>query len=183
MQIRAGYEIAYECPQPTPMVLLLTSTRPICRTSPRRIKSRSIPPSRRATTGTPTATCARAWSPRRGVSPSRRTSSSNDTGAPDIVEPDAEQIAIQELPDDVLVYLLGSRYCDTDHLATQAWSLFGNGPTGWGRVQAICDYVNEQAELRLPACLRNAHGLGRLPRAARRVPRFCAPCRLLCAAA
>jgi transglutaminase-like putative cysteine protease len=66
----------------------------------------------------------------------------NDSGAPDIVEPDAGQLPVQELPDDVLVYLLGSRYCDTDHLSDLAWSRFGQGPGGWPRVQAICDYVN-----------------------------------------
>ena len=65
----------------------------------------------------------------------------NDSGLPDIVEPEAEQLPIEELPDDVMVFLLGSRYCDTDHLSTLAWSLFGSGPTGWARVQAICDYV------------------------------------------
>jgi transglutaminase-like putative cysteine protease len=67
-----------------------------------------------------------------------------DTGLPDIVEPDAEQLPVAELPDDALVYLLGSRYCDTDHLSDTAWSLFGGITGGWARVQAICDYVNER---------------------------------------
>ena len=53
------------------------------------------------------------------------------------MNPGAEQLPVQELPDDVLVYLLGSRYCDTDHLSNLAWSLFGRGPSGWARVQAI----------------------------------------------
>jgi transglutaminase-like putative cysteine protease len=68
----------------------------------------------------------------------------HDSGKPDVVASDAEQVPVQDLPDDVLIYLLGSRYCDTDHLASSAWSLFANGPTGWGRVQAICDYVHER---------------------------------------
>ena len=55
----------------------------------------------------------------------------NDRGTPDIVEPDAEQLPVEELPDDVLVYLLGSRYCETDQLSELAWSLFGTGPAGW----------------------------------------------------
>ena len=58
--------------------------------------------------------------------------------------PDAEQHPVAELPDDVLVFLLGSRYCDTDRLSDTAWSLFGNAPLGWGRVQAICDYVHNR---------------------------------------
>ena len=44
-----------------------------------------------------------------------------------------------EAQDSVLVYLLGSRYCDTDRLATQAWAQFGNIETGWPRVHAILD--------------------------------------------
>jgi transglutaminase-like putative cysteine protease len=40
------------------------------------------------------------------------------------------------------VYLLGSRYCDTDNLATIAWSLFGSSTPGWHRVQAVCDFVH-----------------------------------------
>jgi transglutaminase-like putative cysteine protease len=51
---------------------------------------------------------------------------------------------VQELPDETLVYLLGSRYCETDRLSETAWSLFANAPRGWGRVQAICDYVHER---------------------------------------
>jgi transglutaminase-like putative cysteine protease len=48
------------------------------------------------------------------------------------------------LPDDTLVYLLGSRYCDTDQLSEVAWSLFGGTRMGWARVQAICDYVHNR---------------------------------------
>ena len=51
-----------------------------------------------------------------------------DPGTPDAVVADAAQHAIQDLPDDVLVYLLGSRYCETDRLTQLAWSLFSNTP-------------------------------------------------------
>ena len=50
--------------------------------------------------------------------------------------------AVQDLPEETLVYLLGSRYCETDRLSDIAWQLFGAGPTGWARVQAICDFVH-----------------------------------------
>jgi transglutaminase-like putative cysteine protease len=66
----------------------------------------------------------------------------NDSGAPDPVVPGAEQIAVQDLPYDTLVFLLGSRYCETDHLSETAWHLFGQTPMGWARVQAICDFVH-----------------------------------------
>lgn len=65
-----------------------------------------------------------------------------DSGLPDIVAPDARQVPVGDLPDDVLVYLLGSRYCDTQKLSDLAWSLFGGIQGGWARVQAICDYAH-----------------------------------------
>ena len=81
------------------------------------------------------------------VAPTGRTRLSakgivNDTGEPDVVAIEALQHAVQDLPDAALVFLLGSRYCETDRLSEIAWSLFGKTPLGWGRVQAICDYVH-----------------------------------------
>lgn len=64
-----------------------------------------------------------------------------DTGLPDPVTQSARQHDVQDLPFDTLVYLLGSRYCDTDLLSEQAWQVFGNSEGGWTRVQAICDFV------------------------------------------
>ena len=54
-----------------------------------------------------------------------------------------QQHPVEDLPDEALVFLLGSRYCETDRLSEIAWSLFGTTPLGWGRVQAICDYVHQ----------------------------------------
>ena len=65
-----------------------------------------------------------------------------DSGEPDPVQPDAVQHRVEDLPSDVLVYLLGSRYCETDRLSDMAWDIWGHGPTGWARVQAICDWVH-----------------------------------------
>lgn len=66
-----------------------------------------------------------------------------DTGEPDPVDESLAEIPIPELPDDVLVYLLGSRYCETDQLSDMAWKRFGTLPPGWRRVQAIVDFVHE----------------------------------------
>jgi transglutaminase-like putative cysteine protease len=66
----------------------------------------------------------------------------HDSGHPDPVVPNAQQISVDQLPDDVLVYLLQSRYCDTEKLSNIAWSLFGNTAPGWTRVQAVCDFVH-----------------------------------------
>ncbi|MDT8263287.1 transglutaminase family protein, partial [Roseomonas sp. DSM 102946] len=65
-----------------------------------------------------------------------------DTGLPDTVVPDAAQCMIADLPDEAMTFLLGSRYCEVDLLASAAWNLFGNTPAGWGRVQAVCDFVH-----------------------------------------
>ena len=65
-----------------------------------------------------------------------------DSGYPEVAAPYAYQHSIEELPEDALVFLLGSRYCDTEKLSDLAWSLFGQTPLGWARVQAICDFVH-----------------------------------------
>jgi transglutaminase-like putative cysteine protease len=70
----------------------------------------------------------------------------NDTGLPDAVAWGAEQCPVQALPEDALIFLLGSRYCETDRLSETAWGLFAQGPAGWGRVQAICDFVHRHIE-------------------------------------
>jgi transglutaminase-like putative cysteine protease len=144
MKIRAGYEIAYDCPKPTPMVLMLSlhPSRLPDLTSPQRL---SFDPPITATEYRDgfDNICARIVAPA-----GRLTMSSDfvveDSGQPDVVATGAKQIPVQELPAELLVYLLGSRYCDTDHLSEMAWLLFGQAPEGWGRVQAICDHVHDR---------------------------------------
>jgi transglutaminase-like putative cysteine protease len=65
---------------------------------------------------------------------------------PDEVCPRARERAVGELPDEMLVYLLNSRYCEVDRLSKIAYELFGHLAPGWGRVQAICDWVHEKVE-------------------------------------
>lgn len=60
---------------------------------------------------------------------------------PDRVFEGAEEAPLDQLPNEALVYLLGSRYCETDKLSDIAWQTFGSTPRGWRRVQAICDFV------------------------------------------
>jgi transglutaminase-like putative cysteine protease len=66
----------------------------------------------------------------------------NDSGLPEPVDPSAWQHAVEDLPAETLVYLLGSRYCETDRIVEMAWDLFAGTPPGYARVQAICDYVH-----------------------------------------
>jgi transglutaminase-like putative cysteine protease len=67
----------------------------------------------------------------------------NDTGNPEVSAPWAVQTPVEALSDETLPFLLASRYCETERLSEIAWQLFANAPTGWGRVQAICDFVHK----------------------------------------
>jgi transglutaminase-like putative cysteine protease len=66
----------------------------------------------------------------------------NDSGHPDPSHPTAVQHPVDHLPEETLVFLLGSRYCETDRLMEVAWEKFANSGTGWGLVQNICDFVH-----------------------------------------
>lgn len=65
-----------------------------------------------------------------------------DSGLPDATFPEARQHEIEDLPPSTLTFLLPSRYCESDMLMHEAWSLFGGSQPGWARVQAICDFVH-----------------------------------------
>ncbi|MCA9877244.1 MAG: transglutaminase family protein [Thermomicrobiales bacterium] len=68
------------------------------------------------------------------------------SGAPDEVSLNAQATSVADLPDDLLVYTLSSRYCPTETMAQTAWRLFGHVPPGWGQVQAICDWIHTNIE-------------------------------------
>ncbi len=142
MLIRTGFDIVYETPAVTPMVIML-----------------SIHPSRTGDiVGAETLVtepevpvryyrdsfgnvCGRLIAPA-GEIRLRGEALVRDSGRPDPVLPEARQFAIEELPDACLLYLMPSRYCETEKLADIAWSLFKDTPPGWARVQAICDFVH-----------------------------------------
>ncbi len=143
MQIRVGYELIYDCPQPTPMILTLNihCTRVSDVVVPDHlITSPSIPI--RAYRDGFGNWCSRIVAPQ-GQLRLSTDAVVNDSGETDVIAPFAQQHLVQELPEETLVFLLGSRYCDTDRLSQTAWDLFGNSPLGWGRVQAICDFVHQ----------------------------------------
>lgn len=144
MKIQAGFDIAYDLPQPTSMILMLT-----------------VHPSR---AGDLVSTHEIAFSPHvrprsyldgfgnictRVLAPAGRFEMKadfivSDSGKPDRIARDAAQTDIDRLPDEVLQFLIPSRYCDTEALSDLAWSLFSKTRPGWQRVQAICDYVHDR---------------------------------------
>lgn len=143
MEIRIGCELTYRCPQPTPIILVLNVhfTRVSDLVRPDYLVVRPSVPitSYRDLFGN--------WCSRM-VAPAGRVQISTDavvrdTGLPDRTAPYARQLTVQALPEETLTFLLPSRYCETERLLEAAWALFAGAPTGWGRVQAICDFVHQ----------------------------------------
>ena len=73
----------------------------------------------------------------------RNTTLIQDSGNIDPANWYARELPVQELPHDVLRYLLNSRYCEVDKLSNTAAELFGGIPPGWGRVHAVCSWVHD----------------------------------------
>jgi transglutaminase-like putative cysteine protease len=148
MLIRYGYRIELVCEQPSALLTLLDVhpsrrhdlIRPDeLRASPLRGPDRPIALSQHLDSfGN---ICRRLVAPAGGV----RIACEglvHDDGEPDAVDLSAREAAPAELPDAVLPYLLGSRYCETDRLADTAWSLFGQVEPGGARVQAVTQFVH-----------------------------------------
>jgi transglutaminase-like putative cysteine protease len=144
VQIRAGFDIAFQCFQETPMVLMLSiepARVPDLLSEHRMIFSPNV--LSRDYVDMFGNTCTRITAPA-GLIEMRNSFVISDNGLPDEIAPDARQQDVADLPDDVLIYLLGSRYCDTQKLSDLAWSLFGGVTPGWRRVQSICDYAHDR---------------------------------------
>ena len=142
MLIRAGFDIQYAVPAPVP-VLMLLYTRPEWTSAIRRPQTLEVTPNvpvHEFIDGFGNR-CGRLVAPA-GTLRLRGDIVIEDSGLPDPIHADAIQHPIQDLPDDVLPFLLGSRYCTVQELGNLAWDTFGSAPTGWGRVQAVCDWVH-----------------------------------------
>ena len=143
MKLRIGYELQYEFPQPTPAILMLnvhfTRASDLLMPDHVIVHPSVVLSGYRDGFGN--------WC-NRLVAPAGRVvitadSVIRDRGEPDPVVPDARQVPVEELPDEALVFLLPSRFCDSDRLLDLAWSLFGTTTPGWARVQAICDFTHQ----------------------------------------
>ena len=142
MKLRIGYEFNYRFPQPTPCLLVLNVHHS-------RIGDLASPD---AVITAPSTTlgsyrdafgnwCSRMVAPA-GVVRISANAVVRDTGLPDPIARDAGQMLVEDLPDDALVFLLASRFCESDKLLDMSWQLFGMSRPGWDRVQAICDFVH-----------------------------------------
>ncbi len=144
MKIHVGYDLIYNCVAPTPMLFMLNvhpSRAADLLTSDRM----RVTPTRTITAYTDGFgnKCVRLLAPA-GEIRIAGDAIVADSGKPDPVHVGAEEHPIADLPHDALVFLLPSRYCQTDRLMQTAWNLFGKTPPGWQRVQAICDFVHNR---------------------------------------
>jgi len=143
MKIRFGYDICYNASAGVPMVALL-SAQPNARQSLVQNDAMVIEPyvpssSYRDVFGN---VCTRFICP---GGPLRLWADGvlEDSGLPEPAAFEACEVRPEYLPDETLMYLLASRYCETDLLMGEGWRLFGHLASGWQRVQAICDFVHQ----------------------------------------
>lgn len=141
IQLRTGFEIIYSFLQPTPLILVVSIHES-------RASDIIIPDHLTITPPVAARTYIDAFGNRchRLVAPPgqlRLTAEAviKDNGL-DAVPVGAWQEPAENLPEETLIYLRGSRYCETDLLSQAAWQLFGGTAPGYPRVQAICDYVH-----------------------------------------
>ncbi|WGS48520.1 transglutaminase family protein [Paraburkholderia sp. D15] len=142
MKLRVGYELIYECAQTTPMMLMLNTHFS---------RAQDVLSADLLVVDPPVAVrqyrdsfgnlCSRIVAPPGLISLST-TALLNISDQPETLEAAGYQHAIETLPDECLMFLLGSRYCETDLLSDIAWKLFSTTHPGRSRVQAICDYVH-----------------------------------------
>ena len=144
MLIRAGYDIGFATDHPVPTLANL---------SVHRTRNRDLRTAQRIMTDPDVPmydyldsfgnTCTRLTIPAGGITISCGFVI-EDPFLPDAVAPNARQVPVEDLPDDALLYLLGSRYCETDKLSDLAWDAFGGITPGWAMVQAIVGYTHER---------------------------------------
>ena len=142
MRIKLGYDLRFETYARVPVVALLN-------VHPSREKDLLEPDLLQTEPEVPVTQyvdnfgnrCTRLVAPQGGI----RLSNSfliNDSGELDAEDPSAREIPVEDLPNDVLPYLLASRYCETDLMANLATELFGSMKPGWTRVQAVVAWVH-----------------------------------------
>jgi transglutaminase-like putative cysteine protease len=150
MRIRLGYDIGYRLVQPTPMIVTLNVHYS-------RASDLERPDLMTISPAVPYTSYRDGFGNwvNRLVAPAgdvnlRADTVVRDPGLPDAVPDPAtgadRQLAVQDLPQETLVYLLGSRYCETDRLTEAAWDLFAAVPQGWQLVQAISEYVHQHID-------------------------------------
>ncbi|RYH08308.1 transglutaminase family protein [Tropicimonas sp. IMCC6043] len=143
MQLRLGCRLSFDLPAPTPMILLLNVhySRASDLVRPDLLVTEPAVPVEAYRDGFGNW-CNRLVAPAGGMVVST-DGIIRDAGTPDPVDRLAGQTPVEQMPVELLNFLLPSRYCESDVLSDFAWERFGSGPQGWDRVQAICDFVHD----------------------------------------
>jgi len=158
MHLHIGYRLRFAIPAPTPMLLQLhVHPKRYAFSRPEIIAISPMTPSEVFTDTFGNATRRMLAQP--GILDITSDGVVEVSGAPDHVDHQAQQTPVHLLPIDLLCYLSASRYCDIDRLGEMAWRRFGNGPTGYGRVAAVCDFVHHHLIFNYPGArpTRTAH--------------------------
>jgi transglutaminase-like putative cysteine protease len=144
VKLRVGYEFNYRFPQPTPCLLVLNIhfERVGDLVGPDHILTSPSTPLFGYRDGFGNW-CSRLVAPQ-GLVRISTDAIVRNSGQVDATAPDAGQVPVELLPDDAIVFLLASRFCESDKLLDMAWQLFGTTRPGWARVQAICDFVHNR---------------------------------------
>ena len=150
MLIRLGFDIQFEIPAPVAMIALY-HVHPSRRADLREPDEPHINPAVAITEYEDSFgnVCTRFVAPPGNLRLHHATLI-EDSGEPDAVNTDAQQLPVEDLPPEVLRYLLASRYCEVDRLMDTAGTLFCNTPLGWPRVQAVCDWVQANVTFGYP---------------------------------
>ncbi|WP_186069351.1 transglutaminase-like domain-containing protein [Burkholderia gladioli] len=142
MNFRVGFDLSYTCAQPTPMLLMLN-------THFSHAHETVVPDVLVTDPPLPVHTyrdgfgnlCSRIVAPA-GQLALRTSALLNLLGEMERRDEPAWGHPVEQLPDDTLVFLLGSRYCETDLLVHAAWQRFGGSAPGRDTVLNICDFVH-----------------------------------------
>jgi transglutaminase-like putative cysteine protease len=142
MRVRVGFEFALETEFPTPNAAILRPRwydGPFKRCDERYYVSPDIPLN---TYQDSFGNTVWRWTTPAGSMRLRYDAIAEVEPTPDPVHLELPGTPVDQLPDDVLIYTLPSRYCPSDLVIADAWQLFGAAPDGWARVQAICDWAH-----------------------------------------
>ena len=141
MLIRLGYDLRFYLPAPTALIALL-------HVHPSREKDLLEPDEMITDPALPLTSyvdsfgnrCTRLYAPAGMLSLSCSTLIRGSDEL-DEIDPSAQEVPVQDLPNEVLQFLLNSRYCEVDLLSAVALDLFGHLKPGWDRVQAVIGHV------------------------------------------
>ena len=146
MLIRVGYELIFDVPSPTPIMFMLY-LHPTRDGTLRQGDRLVVEPAVKIHEFTDVFgnRCGFIHAPA-GLVRFRNDAIVRDSGLPDPICANARQHPVEELPPQVLQFLLASRYCEVDRMQQIAWDLFGSVPMGWAKVQAVCDWCHANVE-------------------------------------